>query len=109
MIINFIAALAGPYIANTLEAAYGAVDERIDYYGNVPILAASTRVLATFNWEGAGGVELHTWNVPGQSTTWEVLADALLSVFDYMDKNQWGSATFQIFDRATKVGHGTIS
>ncbi|KAL9117735.1 MAG: hypothetical protein Q9187_005725 [Circinaria calcarea] len=103
--ITFGNAIHEPGIVRVLESAYLAIQDHIAGYGD-GIMAPTTR--AAFNWATWGGFELHVWNSNNRRVTWGILASAVLSLYDFMDHHEFGSALFQIFDRGVQVGVGSV-
>lgn len=58
---------------------------------------------------GSGPLELHAWNENNHQMTWGVLGSAIQAVQDCMlNIEEWGTATFSIWDGQNEVGFGVL-
>ena len=60
-----------------------------------------------FNWEYQG-LSLMVWNANNHQTTWGVLGAAIEAIVGHMNQNNFGGASFNIFDGSNEVGEGII-
>ena len=96
--------IAGEAVPFLLRDAIDYSTYFIDSFGDGPISPGGW-----YNAEGMNNLWLHTWNANNHQTTWGVLKAACSALLDYMTaNNDYGSATFEIYDGANQVGEGTI-
>lgn len=72
------------------------------------VQAGPTAPGGNFNWAGPGGVALHTWQTNRGRTSWSVLGDVVMALWEGMSVKGWGPADFVIFVDNREVGRGTI-
>lgn len=94
--------ITGESIPATISLAHNVISTHIRQSGDGPVDNGRYSMI------GLGGVAVMAWNANNHQLTWGVLGAALRGVLDYMRIFGNGDITFNIFDGAHMVGHGTV-
>ena len=70
----------GTLIMNLLESAFDYVSDHLADLSNQAVDGGQ------FDWDGADGLSLQTWNTDNHQQTWGVLKAAIEALIDYMDE-----------------------
>lgn len=104
-----------------LSSAYNAILAEIQHYGDGLVQrgafsfpetgsdVAGTSAGGAAVVDGIGELQLNAWNENNHQMSWGVLASAVEAVLDCMKNiEEWGTATFRIFDGDNEVGYGVL-
>ena len=103
ILLSITGGLARAAAYPTLAEAFDIVTDHIAQVGDGTLLAGA------FNFQLQGGAQLSIWNANNHQTTWGVLRAAILALADYMERDGFAQALFNVYDGVNQVGEGVLS
>lgn len=88
-----------------LISGHNALRRRVQTSGDGPVTGGQY----TWGRRDNTGVIFSAWNVNNHQLTYGVIGAAMNALLDYMDKNVYSGASFDIYDGQNQVGQGLIS
>ena len=97
-------AISGASVEALLSSCYDAILQHISALGDGLVPSG------VFSWPpGVNNLALHVWDTNNHQVTWGVLGAALSALENFMgDSDEWGGATFLIYDGGVEVATGVL-
>lgn len=101
VILQVTHSIPGNGIMVLLNTAYNSVMDVLQAHGD-GLLAPGGALWQT------NGLMMRAHNSNQHQTSWGVMGAAIVALRDYMSRNGWAAATFNIYDGAHEVGAGVL-